>query len=955
MIQPTLTTQNSNTGMEGTKFHIFAKNAHVHSQTKFAELLLELADIEWDIILFSETRYAGGNIVLEGGHHMFASSEPTVAAGVAVLVHCKHVRNIKFSQAPSSRICFVDMMMKAGVTRFVATYTPHMGYSNHDLYRYYDQLAWVLDDARRQGRTIVLGGDFNTQLNVGIRGDCLADLAKNFDGHHDPNKATWTFCSCMGVRRRIDFILCSMSFSLLQSFATDDVDLGSDHRAVYCLLNLPKHTKQQSKKRKFKAKKRWKPSLDENGIPHLYHEILNQTLEQQNPTTLQGIESLILNAVEQEKQTLVSGDAKATKFWEDPNFQQLLQQRRGSQCRHERMEASKQIRKHIRKHLRERRNLRTERILAEFVQLDRLDDVHHDPAKPHKRSNAEQQPTPQMFAEYLQDIFALDFPASNLQPYVRNGDEGANVPLFSMGELDYVLTKMKNGRCADSDGLFAEMFKYASIETKLCLLDLFNASLKTGQLELSWRHSEFVMLPKSGNLSETNNWRPIAILKITYKIFSSLLHLRLRRQLDYQQSVDQVGFRPKTGVDHAFVVLEAIIGKTLEWQCGIWFASLDLRKAFDKVEHGALFAALTAQGIRDGYLDLLMAMYQDQTGAVPGSENFSIQRGVRQGDVLSPLLFNAVLEHAMRKWKLKLTNEGLRLGQDTRLTNLRYADDLMIFATSREELVFMVETLAEELSLIGLQLNGTKTKVLTTSTSQEASHVEICGTMVAILQGEMTHKYLGRKFPGNLNSRTEVELMYRIQCAWGKFHQHKLILLNKHVSLRLRLKLFHATVSPTAMFGLASLPLTQRFLHKLDVVQRRMLRSIVGWVRIPDEPWENTMRRMNQRMEHAAYLHPLPSWSNQYFKSQYRLATKIVSNQFSWAATAVAWMPLDDWVHNFPSAPSRSRGRPPKRWDQALASFSCTYFGERNWWVAAQNCNQWLAAEAAFVKYCESM
>ena len=103
---------------------------------------------------------------------------------------------------------------------------------------------------------------------------------------------------------------------------------------------------------------------------------------------------------------------------------------------------------------------------------------------------------------------------------------------------------------------------------------------------------------------------------------------------------------------------------------------------------------------------------------------------MRQGDVLSPLLFNAVLEHAMRKWKLKLTNEGLRLGQDTRLTNLRYADDLMIFATSREELVLMVETLAQELSLIGLQLNGTKTIVLATSPLQEASHVEICGTML---------------------------------------------------------------------------------------------------------------------------------------------------------------------------------------------------------------------------------
>ena len=50
----------------------------------------------------------------------------------------------------------------------------------------------------------------------------------------------------------------------------------------------------------------------------------------------------------------------------------------------------------------------------------------------------------------------------------------------------------------------------------------------------------------------------------------------------------------------------------------------------------------------------------------------------------------------------------------------------------------------------------------------------------------MTHKYLGRKFPGDLNSRTEVEIMHRIQCAWHKFHEHKLILLNKHASLRLR-------------------------------------------------------------------------------------------------------------------------------------------------------------------------
>ena len=416
--------------------------------------------------------------------------------------------------------------------------------------------------------------------------------------------------------------------------------------------------------------------------------------------------------------------------------------------------------------------------------------------------------------------------------------------------------------------------------------------------------------------------------------------------------MEQPGFRPKTGVDYAFVVLETISCKTLEWQCGIWFASWDLRKGFDTVEHGALFAALSAQGIRDGDLALLMAMYQQQTGAVPGSEKFSIQCGVRQGDVLSPLLFNAALEHGMRKWKLKLTNEGLRLGQDTRLSNPRYADGPMTFATSREELV---EKLARELSRIGLQLNGMKTKVLMTCTLQEASHVEVCGTVVAILHGEMTHKYLGRKFRSDLNIWTEVELMYRIRCAWGKFHQRKLMLLNKHVSPRFRLKLFHASVSPTAMFGLASLPLTQKFLRKLGVLQRRMLRSIVGWVRKPDEFWEITMRRMNQGMKHVAFLHPLPLWSNQYFRKQLPLGNQEIPNQFSWAPTDIAWVPLDDWVHNFPPAPCRSRGRPPVRWDQHSLRPHVHIFA-RNWWVAAQSCNQWLAAESAFaniVKTCE--
>jgi hypothetical protein len=70
-----------------------------------------------------------------------------------------------------------------------------------------------------------------------------------------------------------------------------------------------------------------------------------------------------------------------------------------------------------------------------------------------------------------------------------------------------------------------------------------------------------------------------------------------------------------------------------------------------------------------------------------------IERGVRQGDVISPFLSNAGLEHALRKWKLKLKDHGFQIGAVERLINIRHTDDIMPYAKSMEELVDMLELL----------------------------------------------------------------------------------------------------------------------------------------------------------------------------------------------------------------------------------------------------------------------
>ena len=104
------------------------------------------------------------------------------------------------------------------------------------------------------------------------------------------------------------------------------------------------------------------------------------------------------------------------------------------------------------------------------------------------------------------------------------------------------------------------------------------------------------------------------------------------------------------------VVLENVCGKSLAWESEMWFASLDLQKTFDRIEHESLFQALQAQGIPDTYLQVFRRrLYANQSGNVGGNRFLcNITRGVKQGNVLSPVLFNSGMEHAMRNCKQPL-------------------------------------------------------------------------------------------------------------------------------------------------------------------------------------------------------------------------------------------------------------------------------------------------------------
>ncbi|CAE7565538.1 unnamed protein product [Symbiodinium natans] len=837
---------------------------------------------------------------------------------------------------------YVDLRINGLTFRMVSVYMPHAGYPTEDLMQTYDSLHCVLEGARKRNIAYVVGGDFNTQLHVGPRGDLLMQTAHMFSmviANAEQEHDSWTFCSSMGVRRRLDFVLCSTGFDVTHGGATDLLDLGSDHRAVRAALEVTGPRSLQGRK-PVARKQRWSPSVAEK---RRYQINLDTCLQQSALVNMYELESCVARCAKLASQQTAQRDLADVKPWQRQDFQDLLAQRRQCRDREGRARLSKQIRAHLRRHMRDRRNRRVNDILSEFRCLNRIEDVYHNPCKAVK--NTREGPSPHEFTKYLEDIFTPD--RMEMQdPHVGSHDV---VPPFHLHELKQAIKNLRHGKAADCDGLVLEMFSFASDNLLTCLLGLYNKVLSTGYVEQSWKNTVFTMLPKAGDKSLVQNWRPIAVLKITYKIFSKLLLGRLAPLMEPTLSPDQMGFRPCTGVEHALVVLDSMLGKCAEWGCALWCASLDLRKAFDRVNHESLFAALDAAGMPGAYVSLLRSLYTSQTGAVRDGRPFHIRRGVKQGDVLSPLLFNVALEYALDKWKQRLSHHGWDVGTAVRLTNIRFADDLLLYAKSCSELTTMITFLKQELCKIGLELNADKTKIFTTLSLELPMYIEVDDDLLEVLFEGKTHKYLGRSLSGNVTKRAAVEVAHRSQVAWGKFMKHKHVLQNKHIAVRNRLKYFDAVITPTVLFSLHALPLTQKQLHDLNILQRRMLRSIVGWRRVDGEPWSDTMTRMNQRVASALQQHPVTAWDQQLLSRQYNFAATVTRSQ--WPSLVCKWDPRTRWSANTTTRPTRIVGRPRAKWDDRLSKFAAQCFPNYVSWIdAACDVERWKLKKAEYIE-----
>ena len=202
-----------------------------------------------------------------------------------------------------------------------------------------------------------------------------------------------------------------------------------------------------------------------------------------------------------------------------------------------------------------------------------------------------------------------------------------------------------------------------------------------------------------------------------------ILQARLQQYVNHGLPDVQAGFRQARGTRDQTANILWIIEKAREFQKNIYFCFIDYAKAFDCVDHNTLWKILKEMGIPDHLTCLLRNLYEGQEAMVRTGHGttdwFQIGKGVHQGCILSPCLFNLYAEYIMRNAGLDEAQAGIKIARRKKkkvarrnINNLRYADDITLMAESKEELNSLLMKVKEESEKVGLKLNIQKTKIM---------------------------------------------------------------------------------------------------------------------------------------------------------------------------------------------------------------------------------------------------
>jgi len=390
-----------------------------------------------------------------------------------------------------------------------------------------------------------------------------------------------------------------------------------------------------------------------------------------------------------------------------------------------------------------------------------------------------------------------------------------------------VINDMKRGKAACFDGLTAEHLQHCHPALPTLLAKVFNLMMDAGHVPEDFGYSYTIPLPK-GNCStiskslSVEDFRGISISPVISKAFE---HCALNKYNDFFRTSDhQFGFKKGSGCTEAIYTVRRVVDYYTKADSTVNLCALDLKKAFDKMNHHGLFIKLMKRNVPNKLLQVLENWFSICKTCVRWGSEFSmffvLKCGIRQGGVLSPYLFAVFIDDIVES--IRRSTIGCHINLVCTSIFL-YADDIILLAPSIDALQSMILLCEHELTTLDMALNVKKSVCWRIGPRFNVECVNVHTLNGNILAWVESCRYLGitilasRQFKCSFSSAKK-SLYRSFNAIYGK--------IGSSASELVVLQLLQNKCLPALLYGLEACPLNVSDVRSFDFAVTRLLMKL---------------------------------------------------------------------------------------------------------------------------------
>ncbi len=451
---------------------------------------------------------------------------------------------------------------------------------------------------------------------------------------------------------------------------------------------------------------------------------------------------------------------------------------------------------------------------------------------------------------------------NNVEPIDPEIAEKLDGPV-SYTEILTAIKNLNNNSAPGSDGLTKEFYSYFRETLTPVLKEMVTDIIKNNELFPSQKYAIIKLIPKSDNpelCKNIKNLRPISLLNCDYKIFTKIITERMSAALKDKINAFQSCIPGRDITDNIHILRDVIDFSKYEQNTSMALFSNDYTSAFDTLSHEYIHTSLAAWGFGPGIRGIVKTLYSDAHSMLYTNKltlPFPIERGIRQGDPLSMLLFAACLDPLLQNIQSNKYIQGFRMGPH-QIKFIAHADDVNFFIRNQADIFSVRQTLKAFSEVSGLHPNADKCSLLNIGNSI----IKQPG-IKTVTEAKFLGMYVGKDGFTETNLKNLKSNIYKSTAFWDK----------KYLSVKGKICIANTILAPKLWYVLKVMPTRYTRIREF---QRQIERYVWDRIIAPDVPFvyapsqQGGLRLVNIREKITAFktkiildlIHRTKIWEN---------------------------------------------------------------------------------------------